>query len=65
MTAATPEPPPRRRRGPSFVTNVVVKAVLVFLAGLGLILLFRGCVAPALRNEVGDIQQKHHQAAPR
>lgn len=61
----TPDPPPpKRRREPSFVADVVRRAVLVFLAGLGLILLFRGCVVPVIRDEVGDIQQKHHGVKP-
>jgi len=64
MTTENPSPGPRPDREPrrSFVANVAGKLALVLLAGFGLILLFRGCVAPALRDEVRDIQQKHHGA---
>jgi hypothetical protein len=64
MTKDEPSPGPSRDREPrrSFVANVAGKLALVLLAGFGLILLFRGCVAPVLRDEVRDVQQKHHGA---
>jgi hypothetical protein len=62
MTPERPEPqPPRRDAGRSFLANVAGKLALVLLAGFGLILVFRGCVEPALRQEAGEIQQKHHE----
>jgi hypothetical protein len=62
----TPEPaevPRSRDRRRSFLANVAGKLVLVLLAGLGLILLFRGCVEPMVRRDVGEVQQKHHEGA--
>lgn len=63
MTDPTaPGEPPRRDRRPSFALSVAGRLALVVLAGLALILLFRGCVEPMLRDDVGAIQQKHHDA---
>jgi len=64
MTRETPEPGRQPRRERPFVANVATKAALVLAAGFGLILLFRGCVEPVLRQEAREIQQKHH-AAPK
>jgi hypothetical protein len=65
MTQESPGPgeSPRRDGRRSFLANVAGKLALVLLAGFGLILLFRGCVVPALRQEVEEIQQKHHQGS--
>jgi hypothetical protein len=57
------EAPRRRDARRSFPANVAGKFALVLVAGFGLILLFRGCVVPAIRQEVGEIQQEHYQGS--
>jgi hypothetical protein len=57
------EAPRRRDARRSFLANAAGRFVLVLLAGFALILLFRGCVVPTIRQEVGEIQQEHYQGS--
>ena len=50
--------PPERDAGFWFWESVTSRLLVIFLIGLAMILLFRGCVVPAVKDELKSGHQK-------